>query len=330
MTHRTATAQHRVGGRRATSTGRRIAGVAAAGVLAAAAGLLPALPALAHGAPTLPLSRTAACAAGGTDTGSAACRAAREANGRSFGTFDNLRVPGVDGNDRQFIPDGKLCSGGLPEFKGLDLARTDWPATKMTAGSSLSIRYRTTIPHEGLFRVYLTKPGYDPARPLRWSDLGAQPILTADNPPVRDGAYQMKGKLPADRTGRHVLFTIWQTTSTPDTYYSCSDLVLSAAGAGVAATPRPSASSSKAKPATAARPLASRSPEPGAAATPVEGSPAAAPVAEKESWLSRAGDEQQITLGRGLLSGALIVGVLITATVGLLRLRRQHRPRGKH
>ncbi|BFU44332.1 lytic polysaccharide monooxygenase [Krasilnikovia sp. MM14-A1004] len=320
MTHRTATAQHRAGGWPVTS--RRIAAVATASGLAVAAGLLPALPALAHGAPVLPLSRTAACADGGTDTGSAACRAAREANGRAFGGFDNLRVPGVNGKDRQFIPDGHLCSGGLPEYQGLDIARTDWPATRMTAGSSLTIKYRTTIPHEGLFRVYLTKPGYDPSRPLRWSDLGPQPILTADNPPVRDGAYQMKGRLPADRAGRHVLFTIWQTTSTPDTYYSCSDLVLSAAGGGAAAAPRPSASS-KAKSAGSARPLASRSPEPGAAATPVEGSPAAGPVAGQEVQLLPVADGEKTTLGRGLLTAALIVGVAVTATIGVRRLRRQ-------
>ncbi|RZU48422.1 chitin-binding protein [Krasilnikovia cinnamomea] len=320
MTHRTATAQHRPARRPVTSTGTRIAAVAAAGGIAVAAGLLPAVPALAHGAPALPLSRTAACAAGGTDTGSAACAAARKANGRAFGTFDNLRVPGVDGKDRQFIPDGELCSGGLPEFKGLDLARADWPATRMTAGGSLTIRYRTTIPHEGLFRVYLTKSGYDPARPLRWSDLGSQPILTADNPPVRDGAYQMRGRLPADRTGRHVLFTIWQTTSTPDTYYSCSDLVLAAgAGTGAAATPRPSASSSTAKPATSARPLASRSPEPGAVATPDEGDPKAAAPVEKDYLVGPA--EDQTALGRGLLTAALIVGVGVTAAIGLRRLR---------
>ena len=105
--------------------------------------------------------------------GSAACRAAREANGGPFGNFDNLRVPGVNGKDKQRIPTGNLCSGGLPGFQGLDLARDDWPATRLTAGKTISIRYATTIPHEGEFRVYLTKQGYDPKEPLGWDDLGA-------------------------------------------------------------------------------------------------------------------------------------------------------------
>ena len=41
----------------------------------------------------------------------------------------------------------------------------------------------------------------------------------------------MSGKLPPDRSGRHVLYMVWQTTSTPDTYYSCSDLVFTGRGA---------------------------------------------------------------------------------------------------
>ena len=117
---------------------RRTGALVAASGLAALAGLLPAGPAGAHGATTRPISRTAACAPGGDHAGSAACRAARDANGRPFGSFDNLRVPGVDGNDQQFIPDGSLCSGDLPEFAGLDLARDDWPATRLTAGQTVS------------------------------------------------------------------------------------------------------------------------------------------------------------------------------------------------
>jgi predicted carbohydrate-binding protein with CBM5 and CBM33 domain len=304
---------------------RRTAAVAVAGGLTVAAGLLPALPALAHGATTQPLSRTAACGVNGTETGSAACKAALKANGGSFGTFDNLRVPGVDGKDKQFIPDGKLCSGGLPEFKGLDLARSDWPVTKLTAGGKLSVQYRTTIPHEGSFRVYLTKPGYDPEQPLGWDDLGASPILTADNPPLRDGSYRMSGKLPADRSGRHVLFTIWQTTSTPDTYYSCSDLLLAAPKAA-AVKPR------SARAATgSAKPLSSRSPEPGAVAVPAD---SAGPVAGggvpavQDRYVTKAVDDDRVGLGRQIASAALIVLSGVTGAIGVIRIRRARAAQG--
>src|SRR5690348_7327552 len=163
---------------------RRLSAAAAAGLLPP---LLVALPAMAHGAPTSPISRTAACAAGGgTATGKAACKAARAANGGPFGTFDNLRVPNVNGNDRKFVPDGKLCSGGLADFKGLDLARDDFPATSVSAGKSLPIKYRATLPHEGSFRIYLTKQGFDPKQRLTWEELGSKPLAEIKDPPLRD------------------------------------------------------------------------------------------------------------------------------------------------
>jgi chitin-binding protein len=87
------------------------------------------------------------------------------------------------------------------------------------------MRYVSTIPHTGTFRMYLTKPGYDPAGPLSWSDLPEKPFAEVTDPALTDGAYRIRATLPSDRTGRHVLYTVWQNSSTPDTYYSCSDVV---------------------------------------------------------------------------------------------------------
>ena len=202
------------------------------GILAGTAPLLcaalAAAPAYAHGAPTDPVSRAAACdPQTGSGARSAACRAAAEARGgRAFEDWDNVRVADVRGRDRQTIPDGKLCSGGIESFAGLDLPRTDWPVTTLTAGRTFTLTYRSTIPHKGTFKLYLTKAGYNPSRPLRWSDLDAQPFATATDPALENGSYRIKATLPGDRTGRHVLYTIWQNTDTPDTYYSCSDVVL--------------------------------------------------------------------------------------------------------
>lgn len=209
-----------------------------------------AAPAQAHGALNNPVSRVYACSPeGGQGTQSAACRAAIAVSGaQAFAEWDNLRVPNVNGRDRQLIPDGKLCSGGLAAYRGLDLARADWPATKLTAGANLTFTYRTTIPHQGSFRMYVTRDGFDPTQPLKWSDLDAQPFLTVNNPRITNGAYVMPGKLPAGKTGRHIIYTIWQTTSTPDTYYSCSDVVFGASGgAPVAAAPKPATSASPAE-----------------------------------------------------------------------------------
>jgi predicted carbohydrate-binding protein with CBM5 and CBM33 domain len=289
---------------------RRIAALAVASGLAALAGVVPAQPALAHGATTQPISRTAACTPGAKESAGDACKAASAANGRPFGNFDNLRVPGVAGKDKQFIPDGNLCSGDLPEFSGLDLARDDWPASKVTAGQKLDIAYAGTIPHKGKFRVYLTKQGYDPKQSLGWDDLTTDPIIAVTDPPLRDGKYRFGGKLPADRSGRHVLYIVWETTSTPDTYYSCSDLLVTAVKKEAAPV------TTKAAP---ARPAASRSPEPGAVLQPTDAAPARA---AQESWLTRAGDDTTV-IGQQIVSGAVIVLVGVAIAMGVLHLRRR-------
>ncbi|MFF7391061.1 lytic polysaccharide monooxygenase [Streptomyces scabiei] len=226
---------HRATARRGTgrpATVRRGRGGRAVVLAAAATAVAPLLltvgvagPARAHGAPTDPVSRVSACSPEGDAQGTAACRAAVAANGAPFTAWDNMRIAGVNGRDREVVPDGRLCSGGLAAYKGLDLARADWPSTRLSPGSTLDLTYRSTIPHTGTFKLFLTKPGYDPAKPLKWSDLPEEPFASVTDPPLRNGAYRFSAKLPADRAGHHVLYTIWQNTSTVDTYYSCSDVV---------------------------------------------------------------------------------------------------------
>ncbi|HEX5740252.1 MAG TPA: lytic polysaccharide monooxygenase [Pilimelia sp.] len=206
----------------------RVRRLAAAFAAAALAGALPAAAAGAHGTLQLPASRGYACGPeGGAAAQSAACRAARAAG--DIAEWDNLRVADVAGRDREVIPDGRLCSAGIDRYAGLDLPRADWPATRLQAGSPVTVRYRTTIPHRGTFRLHLTTDRYDPGRRLRWSDLEPTPFLSVTDPRLVGGAYTLTGRLP-DRAGRHLIYVIWQNSDTPDTYYSCADVVLAAAG----------------------------------------------------------------------------------------------------
>jgi chitin-binding protein len=286
---------------------------------AALVGLVAATPAFAHGAPTTPISRNAACAGGGQDTGAAACKAALKANGQGFGAFDNLRVPNVNGADKSKIPDGQLCSGGLSAFKGLNLPRTDWPSTTLTAGGTFTVVYKATIPHDGGFRIYLTKPGYDPSKALTWDDLSSSPILTVKNAKLSNGAYRMSGKLPADRSGRHVLYVVWQTTSTPDTYYSCSDLVIKAAAA-TTTTKKAVVTPVKKSPAPPPAP-ATRSAAPAAAPATTSAAPAVA-VAETPV-LASSDANWKADVGRKIVVGALLVIVVVAAAVAVRRIRRR-------
>ncbi|MEH0927544.1 lytic polysaccharide monooxygenase auxiliary activity family 9 protein [Micromonospora sp. CPCC 205558] len=275
-------------------------------LVAAATVPVAATPAAAHGAPTDPVSRAAACGPEGRYAATSACRAAIEA-GAAVREWDNVRVAAINGRDRERIPDGELCSGGLSAYRGLDLPRTDWPSTQLTTGAKFTFRYRTTIEHRGTFRLYVTKPDYDPGKKLTWADLESRPFLTLTDPPVRSGAYQLAGRLPAGRSGRHLIYTIWQNSNTPDTYYSCSDVVFR--GAKAAASPSkatPSkATATKSAARTAASGPASSGPAVAAAADP--GVPVASVTALGGRW--------------PVLAGAAVVLVLLLL-IGASRRRR--------
>ncbi|MFC4584900.1 lytic polysaccharide monooxygenase auxiliary activity family 9 protein [Sphaerisporangium corydalis] len=206
---------------------------APAGAAQLASGAAPLVTTAAHGALSKPVSRAAACGPeGGEAATSRACAAAVAKNGPdALDAWDEIRVPGVAGRDRQVIADGRLCSGGLVPFRGLDLARGDWPATTLAAGAAYDFTYRATIPHKGTFRMYVTKDGYSPTRPLTWAALESRPFLRVTDPRLSGGAYHMKGRLPKGKTGRHLIYTVWQNSDTPDTYYSCSDVVFAASSA---------------------------------------------------------------------------------------------------
>ncbi|SEE35111.1 lytic polysaccharide monooxygenase [Streptomyces sp. Ag109_O5-10] len=316
-----------------TTTRLRVAGAAAAApllLLSWAAGS-----ARAHGAPTYPVSRAYGCSPSGGSAATAACRAAIAASGQNFVAWDDIRVAGVNGRDRQVIPDGRLCGGSLPAYKGLDLARADWPATELAPGARMTMTYAATIAHSGTFKLYLTKPGYDPAKPLTWSELPAQPFAEFKDPPLTNGAYHFTAALPADRTGRQVLYTVWQTSSTPDTYYSCSDVVFTAkkapekeaakgaaqggqkdGGATAGTTPRPTRT-----PAPGASESDASRAQRTAAATPV--SPTTGPTTADSTPVASDTDPGSGPSAPLLAGGAAAVLVLTGGAALALRLRRR-------
>ncbi|MEW1870597.1 lytic polysaccharide monooxygenase [Streptomyces caelestis] len=218
---------------------RRKAAVATAvGLVPLALTGLSAAPASAHGSMGDPVSRVSQCYAEGPESPkSAACGAAVAAGGtQALYDWNGIRIGDAGGRHRELIPDGELCSAGNEAFKGLDLARADWPATSVSSGSH-TFEYRVTAPHKGTFTVYITKPGYDPSQPLAWDDLDlANPVATVTDPAASGGFYTFAGTLP-ERSGRQLLYAVWQRSDSPEAFYSCSDVVFgggSQAGGGEA------------------------------------------------------------------------------------------------
>ncbi|MFG3106719.1 lytic polysaccharide monooxygenase auxiliary activity family 9 protein [Streptomyces tendae] len=215
----------------APSVPRRVAAVAVAGLAPLALTTLAAAPASAHGSMGDPVSRVSQCHAEGPENPkSAACKAAVAAGGtQALYDWNGIRIGNAAGKHQELIPDGKLCSANDPAFKGMDLARADWPATGVSSGS-YTFKYRVTAPHKGTFKVYITKPGYDPAKPLGWGDLDlSAPVATSTDPVASGGFYTFSGTLP-ERSGKHLLYAVWQRSDSPEAFYSCSDVSFGGVG----------------------------------------------------------------------------------------------------
>lgn len=157
-----------------------------------------------------PPTRTAACrSASGPEN--AACRDVPAGAARS----DGPRIANAAGRHRAIVPDGQLCGAGTATYAALNAARADWPATSVTSGQRVTFRFPAVSRRLGVFTQYVTRADYRPERPLRWADL--EPLTEVDSSRTWTVA------LP-ERSGRHVVYTIWQRTDGPEAAYSCTDL----------------------------------------------------------------------------------------------------------
>lgn len=132
----------------------------------------------------------------------------------------NRQMPNHD--YRAQIPDGKLPGAGRDKYAGLNLARTDWPATKVQPGHYHCVFYAATPHDPSYFEAYITKEGYDPRQPLKWSDL--EPLAGAENARLEGKNYLFDVRFP-ERKGRHILYVIWQRIDpVGEVFFSTSDL----------------------------------------------------------------------------------------------------------
>lgn len=122
--------------------------------------------------------------------------------------------------------DGLICAGGNQRFAELDDPRGGaWPASAVQAGQSHTFRWRITARHATTdFRYYVTKDGYNPAKPLTRADLEPQPFLTVPFGGRQPGAtVTHAGALP-QKSGKHLILGVWAISDTGNAFYACSDV----------------------------------------------------------------------------------------------------------
>lgn len=207
------------------------------GIVGLTLALLVALPApavFAHGGLTYPATRTYACYVDGLagDQGgdlnptNPACAAAVQQGGKQplWDWFGNL-LPSIGSNWRS-LPDGSLC-GPSDKYASYRLARADWPTTTLRPGANITIRYNAWARHPGTWYQFVTRNGWNPNQPLRWSDL--EPWHQVTNPPVNGSGphgaeYTWPATLP-NKTGRHIIYSVWARSDSPEGFFNCADVI---------------------------------------------------------------------------------------------------------
>ncbi|STX50661.1 secreted cellulose-binding protein [Legionella busanensis] len=184
----------------------------------------------AHGSMELPISRSYQCYKEGPENPkSEACKAAVAVGGKqAIYNWHEINQGAANDRHQAIIPDGTLCAGGRDLFQGLNLAREDWPTTLMNVEPNRPFQfiYHATAPHRTkYFKFYLTKDNYVPSQPLRWGDLD-EAFCTITSVTLENGRYKMNCPIPANKTGKHILYVIWQRADSPEAFYSCSDVFI--------------------------------------------------------------------------------------------------------
>ena len=165
-------------------------------------------PAHAHGTMTTPISRVYACFQGNPENPTnPACAAAKAVGGaQAFYDWAGINQAHANGNHQAVVPDGKLCSGNNPTFRGLDLDRSDWQRTPIEADANgrFTFVFKASAPHVTRdWQFFVTREGWQPGAPMGWGDL--EKFCTLGNTPLSpDGTYKLECQLPK-RSGPHDL-----------------------------------------------------------------------------------------------------------------------------
>jgi predicted carbohydrate-binding protein with CBM5 and CBM33 domain len=180
-------------------------------------------PAFPHGTVTSPVSRIYNCWQENPENPeSPPCIAAVISHGtQPLYDWNEINQANANGEHELYVFDGNLASGGRPEkYGGMDQITSEWVATPVSPGP-FTITWTNTAPHATeYYDVYITKESWTPDQPLTWDSLE---LLVRTSPSSAASSVDIPVILPV-RTGKHVIYSIWQRSDSPEAFYSTSDI----------------------------------------------------------------------------------------------------------
>ncbi|GAA3734600.1 lytic polysaccharide monooxygenase auxiliary activity family 9 protein [Salinactinospora qingdaonensis] len=161
------------------------------------------------------------------------CWQAWQANSNAMWNWNGLYRTYVNGDHQGAIPDGQLCSAGQTQdgrYSAMDVPG-EWHATELDNDFTVTVQDQAEHGAD-YYRIYVTEQGYDPTtEPLGWDDLE----LVAETGVIAPGEGETAGsgggvlvEIEASapgRTGRHIVYMIWQASHMDQVFYSCSDVI---------------------------------------------------------------------------------------------------------
>lgn len=195
-----------------------ILSIVGAGTLAVSASM--AALAWGHGYTSDPPSRSALCATGEvTDCGAI--------------SYEPQSVEGPKGFPAAGPADGEICSAGLDQFAELDDPRGgNWPTTSVDAGAQTFTWTMTAAHSTATFDYYITNENYDPTKPLTRAMLDLQPFASFAMGGARPDHTMTHDVTLPERTGQHLILSVWNIADTVNAFYSCVDVDFGGSGGG--------------------------------------------------------------------------------------------------
>ncbi|PKV50311.1 putative secreted protein (Por secretion system target) [Aquimarina sp. MAR_2010_214] len=191
-----------------------------------------------HGTVTYPPSRVWNCFQENPESpDSAACIAAVASHGtQPLYDWSEINQANANGDHRKYVMDGNLASGGRPnKYGGMDQVRSDWVSTQVSPGP-FTVTWTNHAPHATeYYEVYITKESWTPDQPLTWDSLV---LLVRTSPSAPERVVNIPVTLPV-RTGKHVIYSVWQRSDSPEAFYSTSDINFDGGGTDTQAPSTP-------------------------------------------------------------------------------------------
>ena len=134
--------------------------------------------------------------------------------------------------------DGKIASanGSIGGSTLLDIQTADrWKKTNITAGVNTFIWKYLAYHATAKWHYYMTKPGWNPNKPLTRQDLELIGEIAHNGTPPQDNIPHHI-TVPTNRTGYHVILAVWDVADTGNAFYNVIDVNVTS-GTGISTPP---------------------------------------------------------------------------------------------